>query len=344
MLLNLPDLETRARRSADLRNAIGAGLEDARPRRRTLAGRASSETVAVGTIGRPREVPATMVHAVQCFDGFSLVTVDSGGRPMWLGFEIAAILGLGDVRTLLGLLARQWVERCPPNVLRIVDGHARTELLERLERAQVVVAAAHRRRPLALLTSEAIDELVACQDSALGRRFRRHLRERVVPEFHAHQRAARALARPLLTTHDATIARNALELERRCFHAAVLERLVDRLEADGLGDVEDRLAHRVVASELALGGSLAEHAERLTHGWATPAQIAERWSELSPIRVGRVIADLGLKGAHSRAVLTKARGHERTVISHVYSPSAVTLIERELASRGFRRRAQETRP
>ena len=40
---------------------------------------------------------------------------------------------------------------------------------------------------------------------------------------------------------------------------------------------------------------------------------------------------------HSRAYLSKARGHERTVIGYVYSPAAVGLIERELRSREFRR-------
>ena len=97
----------------------------------------------------------------------------------------------------------------------------------------------------------------------------------------------------------------------------------------------------IAASELALGATLDDFEDSLHHGWATPAQIAERWVDLSAIRVGRVIAELGLKGTCSRAVLTKARGHARTVISHVYAPRAVDLIERELAGRGFRRRPLE---
>jgi len=39
----------------------------------------------------------------------------------------------------------------------------------------------------------------------------------------------------------------------------------------------------------------------------------------------------------ARALINKARGHDRTVVSHVYSPAAVALIERELRSRGHRR-------
>ena len=79
--------------------------------------------------------------------------------------------------------------------------------------------------------------------------------------------------------------------------------------------------------------------EELDHGWSTPSQIAERWLGMTPMRVSNLIAHLGLKGsrAHSKAILNKARGHDRTVISYVHSPAAVALIERELRSRSYRR-------
>jgi hypothetical protein len=161
----------------------------------------------------------------------------------------------------------------------------------------------------------------------------------VIPEFHAWERAASALAQPLLGADAVTIAANRLEFERRCFEAAVLERLVDRLEREGKLDDDRVTAYRVVASELVLGARLSDFAESHAHGWMTPTQIATRWQDASPLRVGRVIAALGLKGsrAHSRALLSKARGFDRTVVSYVYSPAAVALIERELRSRGHRR-------
>jgi hypothetical protein len=190
-----------------------------------------------------------------------------------------------------------------------------------------------------LVRIAAIDDLVALLDVASGRRLRTHLRERVIPEFHAWERAARAIEQPLLSLDAVTIAGNRLEFERRCFEAAVLERLLDRLEREGVIDDERLVGFRVVASELALGARLSDFSESLAHGWSTPTQIAAHWHDMSPLRVGRVIGALGLKGsrAHARAVLNKARGHDRTVVSHVYSPAAVALIERELRSRGHRR-------
>ncbi|NVB38090.1 hypothetical protein G6O69_09625 [Pseudenhygromyxa sp. WMMC2535] len=297
------------------------------------------------------------VQFVSGFEGWSLITIACDHQPMWLVSELARVLGFVNepntegrleegkagvdiaVAGLLTLLAQRWQDRVPSGAVAFIEGGERRGLLEKLDHAQVVLGPEHRRKPLVLIGMAAIDELVATLNSAVGRRLRTHLRERVTPEFHAWERAARAFEQPILSPDAATIAANRLEFERRCFEAAVLERLLDRLERDALVDNDRVVAHRVVASDIALGGHLEDHEALLSHGWSTPTQIAQRWSALTAMRVGRLIAHLGLKGsrAHSRAVITKARGHERTVVSYVYSPAAVALIERELSSRGFRR-------
>lgn len=292
-----------------------------------------------GPADRPELERELQVQRVGCFEGWSLTTLACDQRPMWMVGELAGVLGYEDPATLIGVLAQRWVERCPEGAIIYLDGGDRRELLDKLERAQVVLHPTRRRKPIVLLAMSAIDELVASNTSAVGRRLRTHLREQVVPEFHAWLRAGQALDQPILSLDAATIAANRLEFERRCFQAAVLERLLDRLELAGSVDGDQLATHRVVASEIALGAYLDEFDEILAHGWATPTQIAARWCGLTPMRVGRLIAHLGLKGsrAHSRAILTKARGHDRTVVSHVYSPAAVALIERELRSRGHRR-------
>jgi hypothetical protein len=285
---------------------------------------------------------ALAVEFVGCFEGWSLVTIACEHRPYWLLGEIASVLGIEDRTRLLGALAERWIVSCPEGAIVQLDGGDRRELLDKLDLAHVVLERELSRKPLTLLGPPAIDELCAQFDSAVARRLRAHLREHVVPEFHAWARAQRALEQPILSLDAATIAANRLEFERRCFEAAVLERLLDRLEQGGLVDPEQLGAHRVVASEIALGAWLDDFREQLAHGWATPTQIAERWCGMTPMRVGKLIAELGLKGsrAHSRAYLTKARGHDRTVICHAYSPAAVGLIERELRSRGHQRCAE----
>jgi hypothetical protein len=52
-------------------------------------------------------------------------------------------------------------------------------------------------------------------------------------------------------------------------------------------------------------------------------------------QVGRVISQLGLRGNHpglSKAIVNKAKGHERTVTTYLYSPRAVAQIEAELGA------------
>jgi hypothetical protein len=286
---------------------------------------------------RPDSERSLEIRFVGSFEGWSLITVACDHDPAWLACELAGALGVDDPVQLLVRVAERWHEGLPLDAIVYLDGGDRRELLDKLDRAHVVLSRDHHRKPIALLRPTALDALATTFDSATSRRLVAHLRERVIPEFHAYERARRALEQPILSIDAATIAGNRLEFERRCFGAAVFERLLDRLGHAGLvaGDLLE--AHRVVASEIALGGWLDDYREELTHGWSTPTQIAERWCGMSALRVGKLIAHLGLKGsrAHSRAYLSKARGHERTVIGHVYSPAAVTLIERELRSRGF---------
>lgn len=291
----------------------------------------------------PNELPEAErgleVRFVGGFEGFSLITVACDRAPAWLACELAAAIGIEDPLQLLARVADRWHEGLPLDAIVYLDGGDRRELLDKLGRAHVVLPREQQRKPIALLRPTALDALLASFDGTTARRLVAHLRERVIPHFFAHERASRALEQPILSIDAATIAGNKLEFERRCFEAAVLEKLLDRLSAAGLVAADLLEAHRVVESELALGGWLEDYREQLTHGWSTPTQIAERWCGMTPMRIGKLIAHLGLKGsrAHSRAYLSKARGNERTVIGHVYSPTAVALIERELRGRGFSR-------
>lgn len=286
---------------------------------------------------RPEAERALAVQFVGCFEGWSLVTVACDHHPFWMRGELASILGVAP-RKLSAALDERWPEGAPSDTLVELVGGDRRELLEKFDRAHVVLGRAQR-DSIVMFGPAAIDELCARFDSVVARRLRAYVREQIVPEFHAWERGTRSLEQPIRSIDEATIVGNRLEFERRCFEAAVLERLLDRLDEAGMIDGDLLAAHRVVASEIALGGWLEDYRELLAHGWSTPTQIAERWCGMSPMRVGNIIAHLGLEGsrAHSRAFLDKAIGSDRTVICHIYSPAAVGLIERELGSRGYLR-------
>jgi hypothetical protein len=119
----------------------------------------------------------------------------------------------------------------------------------------------------------------------------------------------------------------------------VLDGVCEALEQHGEVDNEVIWAYRVVAAEIALRGELWQLKPTIEHGWLSPKQIARRHLGVSVARVGQVISLLGLRDSkfHSKAVLNKVAGRDRAVVSHLYSPAAVGLIERELKSRGYRR-------
>ena len=79
-------------------------------------------------------------------------------------------------------------------------------------------------------------------------------------------------------------------------NALTAKQLAEFVPAEREGSIDDDrlVAFRVVASELALGARLTDFDPTLAHGWSTPTQIAERWQDTSPLRVGRMIAALGL--------------------------------------------------
>jgi hypothetical protein len=76
-------------------------------------------------------------------------------------------------------------------------------------------------------------------------------------------------------------------------------------------------------------------ATKVTGDWSEEAS-TESVPAFAPLfQVCRVISQLGLRGNHpglSKAIVNKAKGHERTVTSYLYSPRAVAQIEAELGA------------
>ena len=130
-----------------------------------------------------------------------------------------------------------------------------------------------------------------------------------------------------------------LELERRQLQSETLSKLVGELEARGDVSPDVILSYRIAAAEIALGTKLNAIKPRLDHGWMTPSQIADRYIGLSLQTLGQVITGLGLRhdASRSKAVLNKARGHDKTVVSYLYSHEAVRAIDETLEMEGYRR-------
>lgn len=289
----------------------------------------------------PRRAPLA-VGFVGSFEGRTLVTCDFGGKPCWLGSEIAAVLGIGGTSDLARHLALDWADAA-------IEGEHWIRLGE-LELAELIFELAERGVVLPAALQEASSTLLLLEPGvalaverggvepitpSAGQRLLAHLRERVIPDLAAVRRPSGSP----LEREVAAIARERIELERRRWEYQALESLCEALEVTHEVDPEVIWAYRVTAAEIALGGQLWQLKPTIEHGWLSPTQIAARHLGVTPQRVGQVISLLGLRDskAHSKAVLNKAVGRDRAVVSHLYSPAAVGLIERELRSRGYRR-------
>ncbi|MCA9681654.1 MAG: hypothetical protein KC431_29595 [Myxococcales bacterium] len=287
--------------------------------------------------------PQAGICFVGSFEGRALVTLEVAGAPAWLAGEIAGIIGLGQgVAELARKLAIDWAAEA-------IEGRHWLRVGE-LELAELKYKLQDRGLVLPPSLLEANSTLILLEPGValavarlgggrqgVGVRLLQHLRERVIPEVSSV--ASRSRSASPLEREAAAIARERLDFERRRWEYDALDGLCELLDRSGDVDAEVTWAYRVVAAEIALDGDLWQLKPTIEHGWMSPTEIARRHLGVTPQRVGQVISLLGLREskAHCKAVLNKAVGRDRTVVTHLYSPAAVGLIERELRSRGYRR-------
>ncbi len=289
--------------------------------------------------------PPIGVCFVGSFEGRSLITLalraaSAPAKACWFTGEVAALLGIGGASELARRLAIDWADEAREGVhwLRVAELELAELQLALLDRGVVLPPSLEQARSCLLLLEPGLAlavERSATHGAGCGERLLAHVRDRILPDM-------QALGRPNAAPYEreaVAIVRERIELERRRWEFDTLDRLADQLELEGEVDREVVWAYRVVAAEVALDGDLWQLKPAIEHGWLSPTEIARRHLGVTPARVGQVISLLGLREsrAHSKAVLNKAPGRERSVITHLYSPAAVGLIERELRSRGYRR-------
>ena len=275
--------------------------------------------------------PPTGVTFVGSFEGRALITCDFDGKPCWLAGEVAAILGLGGASELARRIAIDWAADAREGVHWVRIGELElSELRLDLSERGVILPSSLAEASSTLLLLEPGVALAAsrsCTDPtqpSVGRRLLGHLRERVIPDVGAIRRPSGSA----LQREAAAIVRERIDLERRRWEYDALEGLCDALETNLEVDAEVIWAYRIVAAEIALSGELWQLKPMIEQGWLSPTQIARRHLGVTPQRVGQVITLTGLRDSkvHSKAVLNKAVGRDRAVVSHLYSPAAVGLM------------------
>ncbi len=282
-----------------------------------------------------------LVYLITPFEDHPITTVTYRGRPAWIARQIGAAIGYahGGKRFVTQITGAWGDEFIDGRDQQLVEG-AELELLKSLLEPGTDPVPG-RTANLLLLFESGLHLALAKTNKPVGKRLRRFLVDEVLPQLvrdgcYLPERAVRdgelvpkdVEAR---LQREQRLARK-LELEDRKFKAGSLRRTVGTLHALGYVDDEVFASYEVAASEIALARDLSTLKPGTPDDWLSPTLIGQQLG-VSAQKVGRVITRLGLRGNHpglARAVVNKARGHDRTVITYLYSPAAVARIQAAL--------------
>ncbi len=287
------------------------------------------------------------------FEGKPLTTLTCKGRPSWVARQVGAALGYANAgKRLANKIAGDWADE-------FIEGHDYLVLrgedlaaFKELAKDSPVAVSSRVNRGLLILFETGLHLVLAKTSKPVGKRLRRFLVDEVMPQLLRDGRydpgrrvegdgfvqvevtSTTTLVADPRMERERRLARK-LELDDRRFRTRSLQETLDTLS--GLGQIDDdvRAAYEVSACEIALGQTLPELRPTVEDGWLSPTEIGRRLG-VSKQKIGRVITRLELRGNKpglARAVLNKAQGSNRTVVTYLYSPAAVVRIQATLAGR-----------
>lgn len=292
-----------------------------------------------------KPVPSTaMTLFDHTFETAKITTIVYKGRPCWLAREVGEAIGYANNgKDFVAQFTGEWREEMVAgHDFAPIDGE---ELEQFKALGYVGVESTPSRTPtVTLLFESGLWLALAKTRKPAGKRLRRFLVEQVLPQV---ARDGRYLPEREVTPQGVMVesehARKMRELDieeqkvqaqlrhldmrEREVKAQALVTLVDSLPYLS----EDiRQAYRVKAAEELTGRDLAGLLPAAPAGpsWESPTAIGTRMG-VSANTVGKAITALGLRGAEgkSRKIVNKAKGHDRTVETWLYSPEAVAEIE-----------------
>lgn len=287
----------------------------------------------------------TVIRLTSDFEGKTLTTLTYKDRPAWVARQIGAALGYANLgKRLVNKITSEWSEEFIRDRDYAVLTGEELAAFKAMAAGGPVPVSSRTNRGLLILFESGLHLVLAKTTKPVGRRLRRFLVDQVLPQIVRDGRYdperevvdGQVVSVDVSTTvlldpreHRERRLAARLALDDRKFRAVSLQRAVGTLHA--LGHIDDaiRAAYEVSACEIALGQELSELRPVVEDGWLSPTQIAERLG-VSKQKVGRVITGLGLRGNKpglARAILNKAQGSNRTVVTYLYSPDAVVRIE-----------------
>jgi prophage antirepressor-like protein len=269
------------------------------------------------------------------FEGNTINTILYEGQPCWVAKEVGRVLGYAqDGSRLVKNIRDDWASDFIEGTDYAVLGSRELNQLRELT-ALGTESVPSRAGSLVVLFETGIHMALIKTNKEVGRRLRRFLVKEVMPQLardgrydpdcdltseHLQQRDAKLRE---LHLRERELDQRVAEYKREC-----LLYLVSSLkQRDAIApDVAD--SYLVVATEVGTGMALSQLKPQVEETWRSPTEIASQLGT-TVHKVGRAISQLGIRGnveGVSRAIVNKAKGHERTVTSYIYAPSAIERI------------------
>ena len=277
------------------------------------------------------------------FEDTRLDTLLYRGAPAWIGRQVGTVIGyMRGGKRLVTKFTGEWADEfIEGRDFAVLTGD---ELQVFKELAGLGPDSVPSRAPgLLILFESGLHMALAKTNKAAGKRLRRFLVDEVLPQLVRDGKylPGRVVedARVVEPVADHRLERERrlarkLELDDRKFRASSLRKTIGALRELGLIEAPLVATYEVAASEIALQQNLSVLKPPTEDDWASPTAIGQRLG-VSAQKVGLAITRLGLRGNHAglaKAIVNKARGHQRTVVSYLYSPAAVKQIEAELTA------------
>ena len=277
-----------------------------------------------------------LINITTEFEGGQLTTIVYRGRPAWIAREVGVALGYADGgRRLTSKIRGDWsgefIEGTDFTVL------AGKELQHFKALVEVSTESVPSRAPHVMLLFES-GLHICCVRTAkpIGVKLRRFLADQVLPQLvrdgrYLPEREAADIPPAIddlkarkLAVAEAREARLEREMKRRA-----LKQLTTAMRASGTYDSDVVMTYEICTAEAATGQLFPQLKPAMDPEWQSPTQIGQRLG-VSAQRIGIAISALGLRGKQEgmcRAIVNKSRSTDRTVISFLYSPKAVEMIE-----------------
>ena len=277
------------------------------------------------------------------FEDTRLDTLIYRGAPAWIGRQVGTAIGYqrGGKR-LVTKVTREWADEFIEGRDFAVLTGDEPQVFKEL--AGLGPDSVPSRAPsLLILFESGLHMALAKTNKAAGKRLRRFLVDEVLPQLvrdgkylPARSVEGEEIGEPTIDHRLERERRQARkrELDDRKFRAGSLRKTIGTLRELGLIEAPLAATYEVAASEIALQRNLSVLKPPVEDDWASPTEIG-RALGVSAQKVGRVITRLELRGNHpglAKAIVNKAKGHQRTVVSYLYSPAAVKQIEAELTA------------